>query len=369
MKIVTAAAALDLLGRDSVLTTKVTGAQPDSAGVVNGNLALVGGGDPLLTGDSGESLFANGPQPLTDIEKLADDVVASGVRRVAGSVVGDGSRHPDSTTLPEWPRRFIANGVVAPLSALVFNDGWNVSIAGEAATGGAVSDPAAHAASVFTKMLTARGVIVDGPPISGAAVPTDSTLASIDSIPLHEVVGEMLAFSDNTTAELLLREMGHAKSGRGTTAAGRQAVAQWLTTKGYSSEAIKVVDGSGLAVTNRLTCELLGDVLSSDGVIGDIANGLARPGRPGTLIDRLEQGDLAGRLKAKTGTLNNVTALSGWLTTNPGKNLTFSVMENVGTGGVTAKNIALQADFLRALLAYPESPLEQLVEPLPAVTR
>jgi len=87
------------------------------------------------------------------------------------------------------------------------------------------------------------------------------------------------------------------------------------------------------------------------------------------LIDRLEQGDLAGRLKAKTGTLNNVTALSGWLTTKPGKNLTFSVMENVGTGGVTAKNIALQADFLRALLAYPESPPEQLVEPLPAVTR
>jgi len=122
-----------------------------------------------------------------------------------------------------------------------------------------------------------------------------------------------------------------------------------------------------LSDTTRVTCALLDAVLQRGGPDGLLANGLARPGRPGTLDKRFTGPDLRDRVRAKTGTLQNVTALSGWTSTGAGRPLQFSIVENTGTRPVQATDLAVQGDLLQALLPYPQTPpLDQLV-PRPPV--
>ncbi|MFM7068800.1 MAG: D-alanyl-D-alanine carboxypeptidase, partial [Actinomycetes bacterium] len=106
MKVLTASVALDVLPKGTTFSTRVLGPAPDANGVVNGDVTLVGGGDPLLTTETGRSRFTNGPQPSTSFERLADDLVAAGITSINGSVVGDGSRHDGTRSLPGWPARF-----------------------------------------------------------------------------------------------------------------------------------------------------------------------------------------------------------------------------------------------------------------------
>ena len=368
MKLVTAAVALDVLGPTTRLTTKVLGPRP-VGGTVDGDLVLVGGGDPLLTTDTGRSLFTHGPQPVTSMEALADRVVAAGVRRVTGSVVGDGSRHVPVRSLEGWPRRFVGNGIVAPLSALLVNDGWRVSALPPATGGGPAADPDAHAAEVLRELLVARGVTVDGPSRAGTASGGAEVLTSIPSLPVSALVAEMLTFSDNTTAELLLREVDRARGGRGGTRGGAAVAARWLADHYPDDRPATVVDGSGLSSTNRITCDLLVDLLEDDGVAGPVAEGLARPGRAGTLDDRLRGAEVRDRVRAKTGTLNDVTALSGWVRTARDRDLAFSVVENTGARRVGAADLAVQARLVEALVSYPAGPSADDVAPGPAAAR
>ena len=369
MKILTAAVALDTLGPATTFTTRVTGAAPSSDGTVTGNLSLVGGGDPLLTTETGKSVWNDGPQPFTRFEDLADQLVAKGVRRVTGGVVGDGTRHEGPTSLPGWPRRFVGNGIVGPLSALSVNDGWNVSPNPPPTGGGPVADPPAHAAAVLTEQLRARGVIVDGPPSSGPAASSGTTLASVESLPVDKVVGEMLAFSDNTTAEMLAREVGRTASGTPTTEAGTAAALAWLQSHDYDTSGVVLKDGSGLTAENRLTCDLVADLLQRAGPDGTLAEGLAVPGQPGTLKDRLDSPKYRDAVRAKTGTLNTVTALSGWVRTVPGRNLVFSVLENTTGRNVGANELSVESRLVDSILAYPELPPREQVSPQPPTAR
>ncbi len=369
MKILVAAVALDVLGPATTFSTSVTGAGPGSDGTVEGNLSLVGGGDPLLTTETGKSIWNDGPQPFTRFEDLADQLVAKGVRRVTGGVVGDGSRHEGPTSLPGWPKRFVGNGIVGPLSALSVNDGWNVSPNPPPTGGGPVTDPPAHAAAVLTEQLRARGVVVDGPPSSGRAATDGTTLAEVESLPVDQLVGEMLAFSDNTTAEMLTREVGRKAADAPTTDAGTAASVSWLTSNGFDATGVVMKDGSGLTAENRLSCNLVADLLQQAGPDGAMADGLAVPARPGTLKDRLTAAKYRDAVRAKTGTLNSVTALSGWLRTVPGRNLVFAVLLNTSGRNVGANELSVQSRLLDSILAYPELPPREQVSPLPPVQR
>src|SRR5690606_7760656 len=103
--------------------TVVRGAAPVD-GVVTGDLHLVGGGDPVLATNPYADRFPRQPQLRTDIESLADAVVAAGVRRVEGSVVGDESRYDAQRYVAGWPGRYLDQNVVGPLSALSVNDSF-----------------------------------------------------------------------------------------------------------------------------------------------------------------------------------------------------------------------------------------------------
>jgi D-alanyl-D-alanine carboxypeptidase/D-alanyl-D-alanine-endopeptidase (penicillin-binding protein 4) len=350
LKLVTAAATLALLDPESRFTTRVaTDGAPTDGKVVRGNLYLIGGGDPLLSTAPYVSQLPNGEQPSTDMAALADQIAATGIREVTGSVVGDESRYDDVRTAGNWPQRYITQGQVAPLSALVVDDTWSAG----AGPGG---DPAVHAAGVLTDLLQERGIQVAGAPASGVAPGDAAPLTEIESLTVAEIVDEALRFSDNTTVELLVKEIGLQASGTGSTAAGLEAIRGWLDASGLPADGVVLTDGSGLSEENRATCALLAGLLEADGPEGVIAAGLARPGEPGTLDDRLLAADLRDRVRAKTGTLRPVTALSGWLRTVPERNLGFSFVINRPGGQITEADTALQGDLLTAMLSYPQTP-------------
>lgn len=355
MKLVSAAAALELLGPDTRLSTRfVTDGAPTDGTVVRGNLYMIGGGDPLLSTSTYLSQLPNGLQPSTDLADVADRIAAAGIREITGSVVGDESRYDMVRTIDAWPERYLSQGQVAPLSALLVDDAWSPST-------GAGNDPAVHAATVLTELLRERGITVAGAPSAGVAPDGAPTLTEVESLTVAELVDEALRFSDNTTVELLVKEMGLQASGEGSTAAGLEAVRGWVDDAGLPAEGLVLDDGSGLSEQNRVTCSLLAELLADEGAEGTVANGLARPGEPGTLDDRLLDPDLQGRVRAKTGTLRPVTALSGWLRTVPERDLAFAFVINTPGGSVTEADLALQGTLLEAMLGYPDSPpLEEL---------
>ncbi len=364
-KLLTTAAALDILGADRTLSTEVVADSPVSGGVVSGNLYLVGGGDPLLTTEGYQLSRGESRLPETDLEAMADELVADGLRQVTGSVVGDASRYDDQHSVPGWAERWLSNRTVAPLSALLVNDAWLIDPTTGEGPGGTATAPAAHAAAVFTQLLVERGVVVAGPAASGTAPAGAEQLLSTPSLPMSGLVDEVLSFSDNTSAELLLKEIGVEVSGEGSTAAGAAAVSDWAAAQGFTVEGAVITDGSGLSSSNRVSCDLLADVLRSGGPDGAQADGLAIPGQPGTLSDRFGGEEWPMRLRAKTGTLNDVTALSGWLVTRPGSTLDFEIVTNTEGRAVSADDIAFESRLLTALLDQPMAPPVAEAGPLP----
>lgn len=364
LKLLTAAAALDVLGPDTTLKTTFSTHGSLQDGVLTGNLYMIGGGDPLLTTEAYQAPTDRLPE--TDLEAVADRLVAAGLRRIDGSVVGDETRYDGERTIPTWPERHREGGTIAPLSALLVNDAWTIDPTTGAGEGGPAADPAAHAAAVLTQLLTERGVAVAGVPASGAA-PVDSTeILSVESLPVKDLVAEVLRYSDNTTAELLVKEMGRTAAGEGSTAAGVAAMQSWAAENGIALEGSVILDGSGLSYENLVTCDQLAAVLRGDGPSGTIAAGLAVPGQPGTLQERFEGSELANRLRAKTGTLNTVTALSGWVSTIPGHEFDFEILQNTGERRVQAEDLALQQLILETLLNHPLAPPLAEAGPLPA---
>lgn len=360
LKIVTAGAALALLDpQQRFTTTFVTDGAPTDGKVVKGNLYMIGGGDPLLSTSRYLSQLPNGRQPSTDMAAIADQIAATGIREVTGSVVGDGTRYDDVRTIEAWPARYLSQGQVAPLSALVVDDTWS------AGSGPGAGDPALHAATVLTGLLEDRGVTIAGAPQSGVAPSGAAPLTEFDSAPIAEIVDEGLQFSDNTTMEMLVKEIGLQESGTGSTAAGLEAIEGWMAGSGLPTDGVVLDDGSGLSEKNRVTCALVSDVLQRDGVDGVLANGLARPGQAGTLDDRFQEASLRDRLRAKTGTLRPVTALSGWLDTTSGADLAFSFIQNRPGAQVSAADTALQTRLLESMLTYPQRPAMEDMSPGP----
>ena len=156
MKLVTAAVALEVLGPDHRFTTEAKADQAPAGGTIAGNLYLVGGGDPVLGTNPYVAAAAaqlTHPQPyVTPLETLADQIVAAGVTRITGSVIGDDSRYDTERFVPSWPASYATSREAGPLGALLVNDGAETLQPLRSA-----ADPAVHGASVLTQLLRERG--------------------------------------------------------------------------------------------------------------------------------------------------------------------------------------------------------------------
>jgi D-alanyl-D-alanine carboxypeptidase/D-alanyl-D-alanine-endopeptidase (penicillin-binding protein 4) len=339
MKLLLATALLTRIDPASRLQTPVLAAErPDADGVVHGDLWLVGGGDPVLSTAAYSAHFERQPRLASSIEALADRVVASGVRVVTGQVVGDDGRHERLRYLPSWPSRYVSDHETGPLSALSVNDAfgrWGPDVP--------FGDPAAGAAGVLDELLRQRGVRVGGPPTSGAFPAGALELASLPSPTIGELVQEMLRESDNSTAEILLRELGLQVLGAGTTDAGRRVVDDTLRGLGLPMGGVRVVDGSGLDTGNRVTCRLLVALLTDPATRDIVGGGLPVAAQSGTLYKRFLATPVAGHLRAKTGSIRRVAGLAGFADNVAGPTLTFAYIQN---GVPSAKRGSTQQDEL-----------------------
>ncbi|HEX8804148.1 MAG TPA: D-alanyl-D-alanine carboxypeptidase/D-alanyl-D-alanine-endopeptidase, partial [Acidimicrobiales bacterium] len=364
-----ATALLLALGPDAHLETTAVAARAPEGGVLSGDLFLVGGGDALLATTAWRDHFTRQPRQVDDIDALAQRIADAGVTRVEGSVVGDASRYDGVHYHPSWPRRFYDQDVVGPISGLLANDGFaTFPTVGEAgADTAAAADPAADAARVLTLQLQARGVAVIGPPRSGAAPDGAHEVATLESPPVSEIVAEMLRDSDNETAEMAIKEVGRATGGEGSWAAGTAGVTRLLGDAGVTLDGVSITDGSGLSIDNRLTCATLVDVLSRPDTGPVVRAGLAVAGETGTLADPWRGSRVAGRLRGKTGTLRNATALAGEIELLQGGTVTFAYVANVpDPAEVTATGVGIQG-LADVLLEYPRGvDLAQLAPAAPA---
>jgi D-alanyl-D-alanine carboxypeptidase/D-alanyl-D-alanine-endopeptidase (penicillin-binding protein 4) len=358
LKLVTAVSALTRLGQTATFETTVRSARPVN-GVVEGPLWIVGSGDPLLGTKPYADSFVNQPQLRTPYEDLAAKVVAAGVREVRGGVMGDDTRYDAQRYLPTWKRSYVTEGHVGPESALAVNDGFVEFTPRKVVA----TEPAVSAAALLADLLRGQGVVVNGTPGAGRTPAGLAVVASVKSPPIKEIVGAMLRESDNNTAELLVKELGRRFANAGTTTAGIGVVRDTLAAAKLPAAEMEAVDGSGLDRSDRATCNLFADILGEDGPDGPIASGLALAGETGTLADRFDGHPAAGRLRAKTGFLDGVVGLSGFLAPVRGDELHFSFLANDLPVPTERPGYAAQERLAAALATYPEAPAENELAP------
>ena len=348
---------------EQLTTTAVAGAAPDN-GVIRGDLWIVGGGDPLLNTAGYRMVLEYPEQPFNEPAVLADRIKAAGITEITGNIVGDESRYDAVREVDSWPDRFRQEDTVGSLSALVVNRGVTGYEDSPERTSSTrfPGDPPLLAAETFATLLEDRGIRIGGTAAVGAAPAGATEVARLESAPIGDIVGETLAWSDNTTAELLTKELGVRTSGSGTTAAGTQATRDILAANGFSTDGLVINDGSGLDEGNRLTCDLLVDVLDTEGSDSTVGRGMAVSGERGTLRKRMQGTEVEGMVHAKTGTLTRppVNSLAGFLTTRSGEEVTFAFVQN-GTGS----DVTLQDDLALALFEYPQAPPLAALGPQP----
>jgi len=380
MKIITAAAALDILKPEYRFKTEV---YVDSLrnGVIEGNLYLKGYGDPILMD---EQLWT-----------IARDVAYRGARQVTGSVFADdtffddqrygrgwGELGPEAFNAPigalslnfntfvvtavpgprvgQPPRVFLmppdkhleitnraqtsANGQ-ARIRVIEVADKVNaydvvgsVPINSEGATVRRnIGDPGLYTAGSFEAYLMGWGIATSGK-IGRKPAPKGATLlTTYQSPPLSQAIWSMGKISNNFVSEQILKTMGaetapEGKPRVGTFEGGVQTVQKFLTGLGIAPDSYVMVDGSGLSRLNRLTARQLATVLSyvykNPSFRPEFMTSLGIGGVDGTVEDRFQNGALRRRVRAKTGHLNGVNSISGYLETEKGAMIAFSIIFN-----------------------------------------
>ena len=325
MKLLTAAVALEVIKPDTVFSTKLLGVVEGS--MVRGDLWLVGSGDPLLSTRSYPPTEKYPTMTPTYVEGLVESLVASGIKSIQGSVIGDESLYDRERYSPNWGDG-IRGTEAGPLGALMIND------ANTSESPVKLANPAFAAAKEFTRLLKESGIFVKGSPDIDTAPPDTPQIAKIDSVPLRDIVAEMLTNSDNNTAELLLKEIGRVSKGAATRLAGLQVVADKIVEWQLPSAGVALGDGSGLDRSTQLTCDLLTSLLQRAGANSDLVKGMSIAGSIGTLRENFMTGPAFNVLRGKTGTLTGVKALSGVFPFSDDHSTMFTLLLN-GTGTST----------------------------------
>ena len=197
---------------------------------------------------------------------------------------------------------------------------------------------------LLLEALQRRGVAVAGPPrVARVAASADPgpELARIESADLASTIADINTWSNNFMAETLLKELGHVEgAGPATWDRAVERATGALTALGLPPEGFRLVNGSGLYVATHVapaTMTLLLARLAADPARGPpLADSLAVAGSSGTLARRLRGKRTRGKVRAKTGTLDEVISLSGHLTTRTGRRLAFCILINDGTPNRTA---------------------------------
>ena len=389
MKLVTLAAAAERLGWDYSYDTRVVAVGTIDRGLLDGELVVVGSGDPSLDDWDGAA--------TRTFESWVERLKDAGVRAVSGQVVGDDNAFDDNALGTGWAWDDLAASYATGVGALQFNENTaQVTVA----PGTTPGEPAIVSAAPLSASLTLRNLATTtGPELPAAvsvrpvpheraievrgAVPVSSGsvtrnvsvgnatayflgalqdalaaggidvrggVADIDDLPvpprtaggialvLHQspplstLATTMMKLSQNLYAETLLRTLGGATSGVGSAQAGRAAVVEALNAWNIPPDEVIQADGSGLSrynmATPRALVRVLAHVYDDDRLRAPFMDALPVAGVDGTLAERTRGTPAAGNIRAKTGSLSNARAVAGYVTTADGEPLAFAILAN-----------------------------------------
>ena len=387
-KFLTSAAAMDILGAGFRFTTEVRTVGEIKKGVLRGDLYLRGTGDPTMRGTDYDDLAAAvaaegvtsvsgdvvaddtwfdatrlGPEwawddeatayaaPVSALNVAPDTDYNTGTVRVT---VAPGAQEGDrASVVLDPPSTYIKVDNTATTSAaggansiaVDREHGQNtLHVTGAIPAGGAktstlasVWEPTGFAANIFRTALWRHGVSVNGRTVLGVAAPGDAAkLVHHESMPLSQLLTPFLKLSNNSHAEALVKAIGRESGGDGSWPAGLAAIRAYAATRGMDTSQFVQADGSGMS---RRT------LISTGQLVAFLREVRAEPwyrtwydalpvaGDPdylvgGTLRSRMRGTPAAGNVRAKTGTLSGVSALSGYVTDRDGRRLVFGVQFN-----------------------------------------
>jgi serine-type D-Ala-D-Ala carboxypeptidase/endopeptidase (penicillin-binding protein 4) len=389
MKIVTGAAALEALGPEYRYRTAVVAAGPVQGGALEGDLVVIGTGDPTIS-----SQFREGADTRAAFRAWADSLKARGITRITGRIVGDDDRFDDVPLGRGWAWDDLEDYYAAEVSALELNEGvvgvrvapgpragapgvvtldpptsytpvtnrTTTTAAGtpervrvsraetgpglvvtgtipldttSVSTDVAVRNNTAYFATVLREVLEEEGIDVEGAAVDvdalGRRPAARDTLFVHVSPPMREVMAAFMKPSQNQIGEMLLKTLGAELRGQGTAAAGAAVVDSLVGAWGLPRGRLAQADGSGLSRYNLVAPSLLMGILehmTRSPNAADWTASLPVAGADGTLENRMRGTVLQGNVRAKTGTLSGVRALSGYLTTAAGERIVFSTVVN-----------------------------------------
>lgn len=389
-KIITSVSALSLLGKDYRFKTDFLSGGGISNGILHGGLYIKGYGDPTLSqGHLGYIVF---------------QLKQRGVKEIKGRIIVDdtffGKERYAKGWKAEWKNHFYSPAI----SALSFNyniiklkvyasksgkrpavqiepRGSNIEVINKAVTSSKkgvlkttwqddetivlsgqikpkatvtlkipVLNPTLLTGNVIKNAIEEAGIKASGPVVADKVPRWANLIYTHYSDPLSSVITEYNKNSVNIIGENLMKTLGAQYKGMpGTWNKGSAVISEFLNEVGIKN-GFKIVDGSGLSLLNRVSPETLTDILSyayEDKLIStDFLDSLPVAGIDGTLKKRFTQSEVQGRVRAKTGYLNNVRALSGYVFTKKGDVLVFSILSN----GFGWKTKELQNDLLVQLV-------------------
>jgi len=410
MKVITAAAALDALGPAYKFVTTVSVDGPIRGdGTLDGNLYVEGTGDPTFVVEKLWKLVYD--LELSGIERISGDVVFDEGHFTDEYALVGWTKQRD---IERGPSYFPALGalslnfntvamVVAPGEGvgkparvrLETPAGEYVSVVSKVKTGpvsskrsvqvkrelvestmrftltgsvpsaaGAsryyrtVADPTSHYAAAFADMLEERNIEVGGRFKRGDAPSSTREILTLRSPPLASILMDMNKYSNNFMAEQVLRALGAAYTGGvGDTAGGLDAVSAYLERIGVDISTVRLVNGSGLTRQAEIPASVLTSVLvdmwRNPRIGQEFRTSLAIAGQDGTLWRRLT--DDPGRLRGKTGTIDGVHCLAGYVLNEQGDEFAFAFMVNDISGGISSVK-RLHDQFARAMFAADPAP-------------
>jgi len=410
MKLITTSAALELLGPDYKFRTSIgyAGVLKKGLGKLNGDIVIMGGGDPVL----GSKEF--GDHYIDFSEKWIDELKNAGIKRIKGRVITDDSYYDYQPVPPKWLWEDIGNYYGAGAYGLsVFDNTYEIhfitssdslhhvitgvypeecrvdlkdrlTVSGTEDEGyvfaapysnsgwlagtipvnqndfvlkASIQDPPLLFAKIIDKKLREAGIRISGTPaVARLESPVNkqfTRIAYIDSPPLKDIVEVLNHESVNLYAEHLLKELGRVFKDSGTVSAGIETIEGFLERAGVEAEGMFIEDGSGLSPLNAINASDMVSLLiymKKDGKhFSEFLNSLPEAGKEGTLKYYFKDNIFAARMVAKSGSMTRVRSYAGYLQTISGKELAFCIIVNNFTG--SSRNIVAHfEDMLKEII-------------------
>lgn len=300
MKTVTIASLLSEKGPEEKYHTLVYADGVVESGTLNGDLVVKGSGDPTLGANCEPKSF-----------DIADEIVASlkqnKISHIAGNLRVDTSLYVGPACPDSWLKEDKVESYGTGCHALNFQHN---------ATGGrSVHNPATVFLRSLHSRLTDAGITVGGTDLANDEKLTDSAatlLVDHASDCYSEVMRSCMMRSDNLFAESMLRTFGLARGKDGSTAAGASEMLEYWKRKGIPARGVRIVDGSGLSRSNRVTARFIAGVLDEMNEDEEYPSFLPLAGREGTLSSFLKETDLDSFVAMKTGSMRGIQCYAGY---------------------------------------------------------